>query len=170
MHKKCFFALVFMLAFLVSCDVPTPTASPIVTPTPFESPLAVIEGPKPVEEEKSPMDMDAIYRFLAILDEAARATQLYTILGLIAVDFVMGVAAAIRNGEFDWSRLAEFYRTNVMPYGLGYFCLYVVFAYVPGLEGMLGEGLQWTAFGVLTANLLGSIAGNLSDLGIALNR
>ena len=166
MRKNIFLVLVFVLVLLTACELPTPTASPIVTPTPFQSPLARVEGPKPVEEE-TPVD---ISRFLEILNEACQATQLYTILGLIAVDFVMGVAAAIRTGTFDWARLGEFYRTNVMPYGLGYFCLYVVFAYVPGLEGMVGEGLQWTAFGVLTANLLGSIGGNLGDLGIALKR
>ena len=157
-----FFALVFVLASLASGCKSLPLSDESPLPTPFDSPL-VPGGPMPVEEDR-PVD------FLDLLQEAAQATQLYTILGLIAVDFVMGVAAAIRKGEFDWARLGEFYRTNVMPYGLGYFCLYIVFAYVPGLEGMLGEGLQWTAFGVLTGNLLGSITSNLSELGVALKR
>jgi hypothetical protein len=165
MKKITFFTLAFVLVSTVSAckSLPLPTESPL-TPTPFESPLGRVERPMPPEEEQPLMD------FLDLLQEAAQATQLYTILGLIALDFVLGVSAAIRKNEFDWAKLGEFYRTNVMPYGLGYFCLYIVFAYVPGLEGMVGEGLQWTAFGVLTGNLLGSISSNLGELGITFKR
>jgi len=43
-----------------------------------------------------------------------------TILGLILLDVCLAVAAAVRQGAFQARRLAEFFRTMVVPYMIGY--------------------------------------------------
>jgi len=55
-----------------------------------------------------------------LLLEFWRAPQTRTILVLILLDLATGVMAAIRAGVFKWKELVRFYRTNVLPYVLGY--------------------------------------------------
>lgn len=103
----------------------------------------------------------------SVVAEFFQDARLYTILGLIGLDLALGVAAAIKAGRFEWGRLAQFYQTMVAPYVLGYLALYVAFGMVPGLEGLVGEGLNYTAFGAIVLNLLGSIGGHLKALALA---
>ena len=94
--------------------------------------------------------------------------MLQIILGLIVLDFMFGVWAAIKEGAFDWKKVGTFYRTNVIPYVGGYFTLFVVYSLVPGLEDTVAGGLTTTAmFGAVLANLVGSIFGNFSRLGLS---
>lgn len=102
-----------------------------------------------------------------IINAFFQDARLYMILSLIGLDLALGVAAAIKAGAFDWQKLAQFYRTMVAPYVLGYLALYVAFGMLPGgLEGLMGNGLATTAFGAVVANLLGSVWGHLAGLGI----
>lgn len=95
-------------------------------------------------------------------------TRLHIILGLIGLDLVMGIAVAIKLGTFKWEMVGRFYQTMILPYIIGYLALYVAFALVPGgLEGILGQGLATTAFGLIVAHLAGSIFANLQALGFA---
>ena len=174
LKKITFFTLLFVLAFIASvtaCEDPVPTVSPLPTPTPFQSPLeelGIVGGPMPVEEEKPKMDMDIIYQFLATLHEACTATQLYIILGAVALDWVGGCLRSWREGTFDWRRFNDFYKTMVMPLGLGYFCIYVVLAYVPGMDGFISKSAQNAALLGLLASLRKSLAENWGVVGIAL--
>jgi len=109
------------------------------------------------------MDVLSLWEAVMAFFQDAR---LYTILGLIVVDVVLGVAVAIKNGCFKWHLLAMFYRTMVAPYVLGYLALYVMFRVVPGLAGIVGQGLDYVAFGTIVANVLGSIVTHLQALGL----
>jgi hypothetical protein len=42
------------------------------------------------------------------------------ILLVIVLDLVLGIAVAIKSGQFEWSKLASFYRTSVVPGLLGW--------------------------------------------------
>ena len=96
--------------------------------------------------------------------------QVKTMAGLIILDVVLGVAASLRVGEFDWRRLGQFYGSNVLPYVLGYLAFYVVVGYIipPESLGDLGEPVNEAtvtlAWGVLVATLMGSILGNFNKL------
>jgi ABC-type spermidine/putrescine transport system permease subunit II len=79
---------------------------------------------------------------------------------------VVGVAVAIKNGQFEWNKVGQFYRTMVVPNVIGYLALYVMFGVVPGLEGLVGEGLHTVAFGLIVVNLLGSVVFHLRALGL----
>ena len=98
--KITFFTLVFVLAFIASaCEDPTPTVSPIATPTPFQSPLeelGIVGGPMPREEIQP---MDAIDQFWLIVIEAVQAKQLRVLLGLILLNLVAAVTDAVHR---DW--------------------------------------------------------------------
>jgi len=91
--------------------------------------------------------------------------RLWVILGLIGLDVVLGIARAIAAGRFEWGKVGQFYRTMVVPCILGYLALYVAFKLVPGLEGVVGEGLEVVGFGAIVANLVGSIVDHVKKLG-----
>ena len=155
MSKIRFFVILFVLALSLSaCIEPTatPTQSPIVTPTPFQSPLVIIEEPKPVEEENPVESLN----FLDVLVAAVTTWELIFLLCFVFLHFGTAVSRAMQKREFQWERVAEFYYTEVLPYGLTYFCLYIVCAYVPTFESKFFDfvysaipGLQERIAGVL---------------------
>ena len=111
--------------------------------------------------------------FLAFLNDipAILGQHLSTIIGLIFLDVVLGVAAAIKRGWFDWRVVGEFYTTNVLPYVLGYVAvsgaaLFVSPELLAGEAGdVFGLAVTWLGFGAIVGQLvLGSILGNAKSL------
>jgi len=96
--------------------------------------------------------------------------QVKTLVGLILLDVLLGVASSLRQGVFDFSKLAQFYASNVLPYVVGYLAFYVAVSYIipPESLGELGEPINLAtvtlAWGVLVATLVKSIAGNFAKL------
>lgn len=96
--------------------------------------------------------------------------QVKTLVGLILIDVVLGIAAALRTGVFDWKLIGQFYSSNVLPYVLGFLAFYVAVGYIipPESLGDLGELVNETtvtlAWGVLVATLVGSILKNFNLL------
>jgi hypothetical protein len=87
------------------------------------------------------------------------------LLALIAVDLVTGVIAALRTGVFQWQRIADFYRTNVLPGLVGYLLVYVLGSLnadrLPELRGVIELLTQWVGAGLLVAALVASIGSNI---------
>ena len=105
--------------------------------------------------------------FLLVVKALFYDTGLNLVLGLIALDLVMGVSAALKTNTFDWGKLGQFYLTMVAPYVLTYAGLYAVDLFVPDLLGaFLDAALVVAAFGAITTNLLSSIGGHLVTLGL----
>ena len=71
--------------------------------------------------------------FLLVVKTLFYDTGLNLVLGLIALDLVMGVSAALKTNTFDWGKLGQFYLTMVAPYVLTYAGLYAVDLFVPEL-------------------------------------
>jgi hypothetical protein len=96
--------------------------------------------------------------------------QAQTLLGLIFLDVVLGIACAIRQGAFDWAKVANFYRSMVIPYILGYLALYVAIGFVippeagEDLGGFVNQAAVTAAWVVLVANLAGSISKSFKAL------
>ncbi len=94
--------------------------------------------------------------------------QVKTLLGLILIDVLLGIAAAVKRDVFDWGELGRFYQSNVLPYVIGYLAFFVAIGYLipPESLGELGapinEGVVTVAWGALVATLLKSIARNFS--------
>ena len=95
------------------------------------------------------------------------------IMALIVVDFLLGIAAALRRGEFDLKKVADFYRTNVIPYLLGYAAFYIGARLVGPDLAVLGdwaylleEGTLTVVWAAILAALGKDIITHIQDLGI----
>ena len=92
-----------------------------------------------------------------------------TLLGLIILDVVLGIAAAIKTGQFDWQELGRFYTSMVLPMILGFAAVWFVTPYlVADLLGdyseILGQGLVVLAWGALVLQLGNSILTHVKEL------
>ena len=94
-----------------------------------------------------------------------------TLAGLIVLDIVFGIAAAIRTGEFKWAEVLAFYTTMIVPYLMGYLGLYIsakyllVGAWLGEWTDLAGEAFRTLAWGVLVYALAKSIVRNGKELG-----
>ena len=160
--------MVVLVVLLASCiEDPTPTVSPI----PTVSPLALPSRIETYKEPAAAVELPTLDKLLAAVDRFFQDARLYAILGLIGLDVVLGVAAALKTGKFDWHRLGDFYKTMVAPYVLGYLALYVTFQLLPEVVGMVGEAgavagevMVTVAFATIVANLVASVWDHLKVL------
>ena len=110
---------------------------------------------------------------LAVVKAFFRDGRVMTILGLILVDVLLAVSAAIKAGKFDWRRLAEFYRTMVVPYVIGYLAFYLAATFFFDVEWLgdwssfAGEAVQWVAWSALVGNLVADVMRSGRALGYA---
>ena len=107
---------------------------------------------------------------MSLLEAFFADRRVSTVVGLILLDVALAVAAALRQGRFELQRLADFFRTMVMPYVLGYLGVYgTAFFLDDELLGpfapALGAGLAWAAWLALVANLAGDILEHARELG-----
>lgn len=94
------------------------------------------------------------------------------ILALILLDLVTKVAVSIARGVFEWGKVLDFLRTNVVPYvlawggieGLMYAADYVAF---PPEVLTPFAGLAAIIYALILAKLIGSVLGNMRELGVA---
>ena len=109
------------------------------------------------------------------IEQVFQDPRLQTILGLIFLDLVLGIAVALRNGVFQWDEVARFYKSTVLPVFLGYFAIRATLPYISA--ALLGDGGNWltevaaTAFWLAgISSLLSSIVNSAMDLGVAARR
>lgn len=94
------------------------------------------------------------------------------LIGLIVLDFVLGIAAAFRTRTFDLAKMADFYTTNVIPFVLGYAAFYVATKLIidPAILGdwanVVGEGAIKVAWVAIVGTLGKSIYENVKKLGL----
>lgn len=102
--------------------------------------------------------------------------QVRATVGLIVADLGLGVASALARNAFHFEQVANFYRTNVAPYILGYLTLYVVVkvilppgVVVPGLTALpVNEAAVSLAWAAIALSLGSSIGKNFRELYAAL--
>jgi len=98
----------------------------------------------------------------------------YPLLGLlvlIVLDFLSGVGAALKKKQFNWAKIGDFYKTNVLPLVLGWLTWSLAsFAVssIPGLPPSIVTALSTGSAGVSyiapVAVLLNSIASNTKEI------
>ena len=76
------------------------------------------------------MDFTNISGIVDVLSGFFDSWQVKALLGLIVLDLGLGIAAALRANVFDFQKVALFYRTNVLPYILGFGVLFVAINYI----------------------------------------
>ena len=103
------------------------------------------------------------------LIDFAKTPWVKTLAGLIILDIILGVAAALKRGEFDWAKLSQFYRTMILPMGLGFGIVALVAPWlVSDLLGeyssLLSNALKTLAWAVLVRELGASILGHFKEI------
>lgn len=89
------------------------------------------------------------------------AKSTLAIVALIFLDVLTGIVAAVRSGRFDLQRVGTFYRSNVVPYLIGYCGLYV-FAGI-GLDQYLASSIVDAVQPITSTPALASLAGSILD-------
>lgn len=99
--------------------------------------------------------------------------RLQTLLALIVLDVLMGVAAALKTGQFRWAEVGRFYSSTVVPVFVGYAALRATLPFIAA--ELLGPGGQWLTEGCATAfwlagaaTIVSSIARSVAILGVSL--
>ena len=68
--------------------------------------------------------------FIAIIQAVMQTAQFQILVGLVFLDVVLAIAAALRTGLFDWTELAGWFRGMVMPYLIGYVGLVIAVNFI----------------------------------------
>ena len=90
--------------------------------------------------------------------------QMMFIAIFLAVDIILGMAAAIAGKEFNFNHVADFMKTGVLPYVFGF----AVVGFFASQFGRLGQIATTVIFVAIVLNLSGSIVSNLAKLGVNL--
>lgn len=106
--------------------------------------------------------------WLAVLFPAEFVKACAGLLLVIVLDFVLGVSVAIKDNKFEWSKLADFYRSTVVPSLIGWMVadiLLRVGAYyqLPVIEQLQPLGTVGL-YALVMASLLGQIGTKLAKL------
>ena len=98
--------------------------------------------------------------------------RVIAVLALIFLDWVLAVAAAIKSGEFDWGRMAEFLKTMVLPYMVAFLGIYLASAVLVDTEilgdysDLVGEGAVLICWVALIGNLGADCVRSAKALGL----
>lgn len=88
----------------------------------------------------------------------AFVAQVAGVVIVVVADLLFGVILALKTGSFDVEKVANFYKTTVLPYGLGWLVLYflikivAIFA-IKDVTSILPVSLEAGAFGILMLTL-----------------
>jgi hypothetical protein len=89
---------------------------------------------------------------------------------LIVVHTLIRIAAAIKAAEFDWTRVADFYRQRIVPYTLGALAMYLASRYIPAAPlgpyaDLVGEAMFSLAWLFLVAAIVADLVDALKAMG-----
>lgn len=106
-----------------------------------------------------------------ILASFAKDTQVSIVLSLIAADFVLGIAAALKLGTFRMTYIANFARNDLLGKVLPWFAVFAL-SKASGAAGLVGP-IDWgnasdALFVIATGAMGGSILKSLADFGVTL--
>jgi hypothetical protein len=110
-------------------------------------------------------------KIIELLGQFFNDPMVRTVIGLVVADLFLGVAVALMLGEYEWKKLLQFYRTNLVPYIIAYAGIYIgVQLVAPELLGEYGDIVSQRTleaiWAIITYNLVMSIAATLEKLGI----
>jgi hypothetical protein len=104
---------------------------------------------------------------MAMLQDFATDIRTQAIFWLVIIDLITGVIAALRTRTFDFSRLGEWYFTNVLPFLIGHFMIfsltYLGVDRLPEIRDLLFETLVTVGAGPAILSLITSIKENVQE-------
>lgn len=99
---------------------------------------------------------------MSLILDVLNDKRLQTLLALIAIDLVLGIAAALKTGRFEWAKVADFYQKSVLPVFMGYFALRLALPYV-AIE-TLGDDGRWLGEVLVSGFWLAGVGTLLSSM------
>ena len=92
-----------------------------------------------------------------------------TLIGLIIADVILGIASALRQGNFSWHKLAEFYLRTVLPGLLGWigmqFVVKLALTNLPSsINFPIDAAVAYSTYTALVATLAASIMKSLREV------
>jgi hypothetical protein len=103
---------------------------------------------------------------IELIRSFAEDGRVHTLLVLIALDFVMGVAAAVKAGKFRLSYVSAFMKDDILGRVVPYFAVWAG-VHLAGDVEVLGLGaIENAAFLAVFAALFGSFMGSVKALGL----
>ncbi len=172
---KRFLILVLLVVLMAGCNgTPTPTeptpttSSPIPTTSPLATPQAVDVGTLVVEKSLvDQMEGNTMDAFLQWLLDFCFSASLQIVVGLCVLDLAFGIGGALRTGAFDWKRVGDFYKSQILALLIPYVVTLAVLAFISTLTEWLPIAVAPAGMLVgITGKLVGSIIANLQKLGL----
>lgn len=172
---KRFSIFVVLVVLLVGCNgTPTPTeptpttSSPIPTESPLATPAPAVDaGAVVVVETSNKMEGNTMDAFLQWLLDFCFSASLQIIIGLCVLDVAFGIGAALRASVFDWRRVGDFYKSQILALLIPYVVTLAVLAFVPTLTEWLPVAVAPAGMLVgITGKLVGSLIANFQKLGL----
>lgn len=106
-----------------------------------------------------------------MIESVLSDTRLQTLLALIFIDVVLGIAAALATGSFQWEEVGRFYSSTVLPIFMGYAAISLAVPFIStsllGPDGAwLSEGATTLFWGAGIVRLLASILASVKKMGL----
>ncbi len=108
--------------------------------------------------------------FPQVINPFAHDKQLQAVLVLIVLDLVLGIIAAVKLGQFAFSKVAAFLKDDVLGKVLPWFAVFAAAKFAPSVD-VLGVDLnqvQTVFWGAVVIALGASLAASANDLGVGL--
>jgi hypothetical protein len=118
---------------------------------------------KTISQAAAPIDV------LKFVFDGAFLSQVMAILGVIMLDWSLGVALAVRDKKFEFKMLADFYRSQIMPKLIGWVAFTTVLklaAYfaVGDLSAAVPLSIAGLCFAIVMVALVADVATKAKDL------
>ena len=107
-----------------------------------------------------------------VVNDFAHDKQLQAVLVLIVLDVVLGILAAVKLGQFAFSKVAAFLKDDVLGKVVPWFAIFAAAKFAPAVD-VLGIDLnqvQTVFWAAVVVALVASLASSANDLGISLPR
>ena len=100
-----------------------------------------------------------------LIQQFANDREVQVVAALVALDFVLGVAAAVKGGSFRLSYLADVLRNDVIGKVIPYYAIWAAVT-LGGDISIGGVGIKDVVAAAVVAALSGSVLSSLKDLGL----
>jgi small-conductance mechanosensitive channel len=131
--------------------------------------LTFVLAPVAFAAPSAAFDMPDVGALLSAVFSSVFFAQVLSLICMIALDWGLGVALAVRAGKFEFAKLANFYRSMIMPMLIGWALFTIVIKFagylaLKDLSAVLPDSVAAAAYGIVLVSLLAQIASKTKDL------
>ncbi len=107
-----------------------------------------------------------------VVRQFANDKQLQAVLVLIVLDVVLGIVAAVKLGQFAFSKIAAFLKDDVLGKVVPWFAIFAAAKFAPSVDvlGIDLNQIQTVFWAAVVVALVASLTSSAADLGVTLPR